>query len=145
MDKQKQQFREEFLECVSGYFNIPNYLSDYIQPVVSSSTWSVLTAIWRHTVGRQRWDARMSIPYLEKMTNLSKPTVIKSLEILTDGNLILIEKQMVGIGMRGGKGGKEDLMNKYGGLPSLIRINEEAVKILYWLEKVPVKNLYWYR
>lgn len=142
---QYSEFRKEFLECATGYFNVPNYLSDSIQPVVSGSVWSVLTAIWRHTVGYQRWEAKLSITYLEKITGLSKPTVINSLKVLSEGNLIIAEKEEVGIGKRWGKGKKEDLMKKYGGSASLIKINLEAVKILYWLEKAAVKNLYWYQ
>ena len=143
--KSNQEFREEFIKYVNGYFNVPNYLSDIVQPVLKSSVWDVLTAIWRRTVGHQSWESRISITYLEKMTGLSRPTVIRSLEQLSDGNLIIIDRQEVGIGKRGGKGRKEDLMKKYGGQSSLIRINIEAVKILYWLEKAAVKNLYWYQ
>ncbi len=143
--KSNQDFREEFIKCVNGYFNVPNYLSDIVQPVLKSSVWDVLTSIWRRTVGHQSWEARISISYLEKMTGLSRPTVIRSLEVLTDGNLILVEKHEIGVGKRGGKGKKEDLMKKYGGAPSLVKINLEAVKILYWLEKAAVKKLYWYQ
>ena len=143
--KRNQEFREEFIKYVNGYFNVPNYLSDIVQPILKSSVWDVLTAVWRKTVGHQSWESRISITYLEKMTGLSRPTVIRSLEKLADGNLIIIDKQEIGIGKRGGKGKKEDLMKKYGGQSSLIQINIEAVKILYWLEKAAVKNLYWYQ
>lgn len=129
MDKQKQQFREEFLESINGYFNMPNVLSDYIQPVVSSSVWSVLTAIWRHTVGRQRWAAHMSISYIMKMTGLSKPTVLRSVSFLEEANLIMVEKQ-------------KNNAAGYGATPSIIRINRTTVKILYQVDKATVKNLY---
>ena len=145
MNSRNSEFHKEFLECVNGYFNIPNYLSDYVQPIVKSTVWDVLTAIWRQTVGYQRWETNLSITYLEKITGLSRPTIIRSLDILTEGNLIIIEKNEVGIGKRWGTGKKEDLMKKYGGTSSLIKINREAVKILYWLEKAAVKNLYWYQ
>ena len=145
MNSRNSEFHREFLECVNGYFNIPNYLSDYVQPIVKSTVWDVLTAIWRQTVGYQRWETNLSITYLEKITGLSRPTIIRSLDILTEGNLIIVEKNEVGIGKRWGTGKKEDLMKKYGGSSSLIKINREAVKILYWLEKAAVKNLYWYQ
>ncbi len=143
MNSRNSEFHREFLECVNGYFNIPNYLSDYVQPIVKSTVWDVLTAIWRQTVGYQRWETNLSITYLEKITGLSRPTIIRALDILTEGNLIIVEKNEVGMGKRWGNGKKEDLMKKYGGSSSLIKINREAVKILYWLEKAAVKILYW--
>ncbi len=141
-NKSDQTFREEFLQYVNGYFNIPNYLSDIVQPQLKSSVWSVLTAIWRKTIGYQKWEAKISISLLCSMTGLSKPTVIKAIYELENIGLIEIDKQFVGVGKKGGRGNSEVLIQKYGNITNTIKISKEAVKNLYYFERGTVKKLY---
>ena len=142
--KSNQDFREEFIRYVNGYFNVPNYLSDIVQPHIKSSTWGVFTAIWRTTVGRLTWKRKISISLLHQMTGLSAPTIIEALNILQEIDLIIVERKLIGYGKQSGRGKQKDIVEKYGGIASDISINQEALKILKWLENGPLKNLYRY-
>ena len=142
--KSNQEFREEFIRYVNGYFNVPNYLSDIVQPHIKSSTWDVFTAIWRTTIGRLTWKRKISISFLHHMTGLSAPTIIDGLNILQEIDLIIVERKSIGYGKQSGRGQKKDIVEKYGGIANEISINQEALKILKWLENGPLKNLYRY-
>ncbi len=142
--KSNQEFREEFIKYVNGYFNVPNYLSDIIQPHIKSSTWNVFTAIWRTTIGRLTWKRKVSISFLHQMTGLSAPTIIEGLNILQEIDLIIVERKLIGYGKQSGQGKQKDIVEKYGGIASEITINQAALKNLKWLENGPLKNLYRY-
>jgi len=141
-NKSDQNFREEFLQYVNGYFNIPNYLSDIVQPQLKSSVWSIFTAIWRKTIGYQKWEAKISISLFHKLTGLSAPTIIKALHTLEELDLIIVKKNSVGFGRQSGKGQTNEIVEKFGGEASTIEINQEPLKIFKWLENEPLKNLY---
>ena len=141
-NKSDQNFREEFLQYVNGYFNIPNYLSDIVQPQIKSSVWSIFTAIWRKTIGYQKWEAKISISLFHKLTGLSAPTIIKALHTLEYLDLIIVEKNSVGFGKQSGKGKTNEIVEKFGGISNTIRINPEPLKIFKRLENEPLKILY---
>ncbi len=141
-NKSNNNFREEFLQYVNGYFNIPNYLSDIVQPQLKSSVWSVFTAIWRKTIGYQKWEAKISISLFHKLTGLSAPTIIKALHTLEELDLIIVEKNSIGFGKQSGKGQTNEIVEKFGGKANTIRINPEPLKIFKRLENEPLKNLY---
>ena len=78
------------------------------------------------------------------MTGLSAPTIIDGLNILQEIDLIIVERKSIGYGKQSGRGKQKEIVEKYGGIASEISINQEALKILKWLENGPLKNLYRY-
>ncbi len=139
--KSNQEFREEFIKYVNGYFNVPNYLSDIIQPHIKSSTWDVFTAIWRRTIGNQKWEAKISISLLCTITGLGGNTVIKAIGELQTLGIIEVQKRLIGVGKKGGRGRNQEMVEKHGGSSNSIRLCLEALYFLKWLEQEPLQNL----
>ncbi len=139
--KSNQEFREEFIRYVNGYFNVPNYLSDIVQPHIKSSTWDVFTAIWRRTIGNQKWEARISISLLCTITGLGGTTVITATAELQSLGIIEVQKQVLGMGKKGGRSRNQEMIQKHGGSSNLIRVCLEALYFLKRLEEEPLQNL----
>ncbi|HBQ59415.1 MAG TPA: hypothetical protein DD671_07270 [Balneolaceae bacterium] len=73
----------------------PNYSIDKIMPVIDGNTFKVLTVIVRKTIGFHKKHDKIALSQFEGLTGLSRNTIIKSLKILCDNQII--EKNDKGI------------------------------------------------
>lgn len=71
-----------------NYTQIPNVIFDYWMAQLTPAEFKVLLCICRKTFGWQKKRDRISLRQIEKMTGLTKPSIIKNVEKLIELNLV---------------------------------------------------------
>lgn len=59
-----------------GYTEINNAIFDYVLPNIEPESFSVLSAIFRQTLGEQRYEVVLSYGYLKNVTGISDRSII---------------------------------------------------------------------
>ncbi|MDZ7794947.1 MAG: hypothetical protein U5P10_15020 [Spirochaetia bacterium] len=113
-------FHDLLFQYINGYVLFPNYLVDIIQPICSSSTWKVLSVVWRELIGRQVWEDNISLRKIQKHTTISRPVIIASLNQLEEYEILIIQR---------------NYSSHKGGRPNTLKINKTTLYLLYQLEK----------
>jgi len=90
-------FHEKLFQYFNGYFPVPNFLVDILQPILTGPEWKVFTVIWRETIGRQRWKAYLSLSLIVKLTKSTRPTVNRAIRLFEKLRLFKIERDIMNI------------------------------------------------
>lgn len=78
---------------MSGYSKIPNWIFDDVMPRCDSSEWRVVCAVARQTFGWDKEADEISISQFEKLTGMSRATVVKAVKAALDHGFLVREKQ----------------------------------------------------
>lgn len=75
------------------YTQVSNQAIEYIMPSVQPSTWVVICATLRQTVGYHRLETKTTIAEYEELTGLGRTTIIKSLKEAVSLNILIKSKK----------------------------------------------------
>ena len=71
------------------YTRIPNFILDEWMRIMHASSFTVLMAICRKTLGWQKESDNISLTQIQELTGLTRPVVIKAIKELTNKELII--------------------------------------------------------
>lgn len=75
------------------YTKLPNEFVDDVMPTISAISTVVYVAIARRTIGWQKDSDSISLSQLVRATGLTRPSVVKAINELTQRNLISVKRQ----------------------------------------------------
>lgn len=75
------------------YTKLPNEFVDDVMPTISAISTVVYVAIARRTIGWQKDSDSISLSQLVRATGLTRPSVVKAINELTQRNLIAVKRQ----------------------------------------------------